>query len=54
MMTLQTAEVFKKTVRAPVNHVDGCILQTLVVQSEFGSQSIDIVVKRSGKIQCMG
>ena len=51
MMNLQTAQVFKKTVRALVNHVDGCILQTLVVHSKFGSQSIDIVVKRSGKIQ---
>ena len=51
MMNLQTAEVFKKTVRALVNHVDDCIIQTLVVHSEFGSQSIDIVVKRSGKIQ---
>ena len=51
MMNLQTAEVFKKTVRALVNHVDDCIRQTLVVHLEFGSQSIDIVVKRSGKIQ---
>ena len=51
MMNLQTAEVFKKTVCALVNHVDDCIRQTLVVHSEFGSQSIDIVVKRSGKIQ---